>query len=91
MPYVRDGDVVTLTMTVDEFSGVLLALGVAAGDAAKERGAGSATVRAWFRLADAVNEGNPGWTPYNLAPERGNPTSPPAASASTPRPPTSSP
>jgi hypothetical protein len=65
----RDGDTVTLTLTSDQYSAINLALGIAAGWSSKENGAGSSSVRAWIRLADAVNEGNPNYRPYNVAAE----------------------
>lgn len=66
----RDGDRVTLEMSAADYQMMLLALGIAAGNAAKEHGAGGRVMRDWIRLADRINEGHPEWTPYNVAPEK---------------------
>ena len=56
-------ETVTFELTVDDFLKLLLALGRAAGEADRDR-----TDRdefwEWIKLANAVNEGNPNWTPY---------------------------
>lgn len=63
MPYARYGDVVTLTLTRDQFDGLVLALGMATGVASRD---GHPT-ESWLALANAVNEGNPNWRPYLLS------------------------
>jgi hypothetical protein len=65
--YKRDGDVVTLTMSRDQFNTLLLALGMATGCAHKQADAPMAF--SFFCLVNAINDGNPDFTPYNVAPE----------------------
>jgi hypothetical protein len=58
--YSRDGDVVTLRMTVDDWNSLLLALGGMAGSAARE----GLALSGWLAFANRLNVGNPTWTPY---------------------------
>jgi hypothetical protein len=51
---------ITFDFTEDGFSSLLLALGQATGAAPREE------FNEWIRLANAVNEGNPHWTPYEI-------------------------
>ncbi|HEY1865919.1 MAG TPA: hypothetical protein VGG55_02520 [Candidatus Acidoferrales bacterium] len=62
MSWKREGDVVTLTLTPNQYANVLVALGIAARKASRDYDRGS--FHAWLRLANAVNEGNPDWTPH---------------------------
>jgi hypothetical protein len=44
-----------------------LALGIAAGRASKD--GDTSAFQCWIKLANGVNEGNPGWTPYEVPAE----------------------
>jgi hypothetical protein len=56
--------IVTLDLTRDEFDTLLLCMGYAAGAARQQE---DTTLAASFlRLANAVNRGNPQWTPYAI-------------------------
>lgn len=61
MSYRRDGDMIVIELTDDQHKLLIYALGIAAG---------ANTARPIFAqitdLADAVNEGNPNWRPYNM-------------------------
>lgn len=63
--YQTDGETVTLTMTRDDYMGLVMALGIAAGAMAREGNA----LSGWLALADRLNAGNPTWIPYGIAPE----------------------
>jgi hypothetical protein len=68
MGYSREGDVVTVRMTADQYSSVIMALGIAAGQASKDsddRG----PFHFWLRLANAISDGNPEWRPYAVPEE----------------------
>jgi hypothetical protein len=59
MSFKRDShDRIILTLTQAQFSGILLALGIATGREEKP------LRDEWLRLADAINVGNPDWNPY---------------------------
>jgi hypothetical protein len=64
-----EGNTVTLTLTDDEYAGVVKAIWIAQGLAVHDYGHGSPEFRRWRRICDAVNEGNPNYTPYNVEPE----------------------
>jgi hypothetical protein len=71
--YRRNGDKITITLDVEKFNELLSALATATGAAYKHGAPRHA--RNIVRLCDAINEGNPSYTPYNLAPEpEGEPT-----------------
>ncbi len=76
MAYKREGDTVFLTMTVDQYELLLLALGYATGAASKD---GSSFFWTFVRLVNELNEGNPNFTPYELPPDPSPPASTPAA------------
>lgn len=57
----RENGRVYLDLSEDDFDALLLTLGYAAGAARDER-----DMRLSLRVANAVNEGNPQWTPYAL-------------------------
>lgn len=57
----RENGRVLIDISTDDFNSLLLCLGYATG-AARDK----ATRNAWLRLANAVNEGNPDWTPYDV-------------------------
>jgi hypothetical protein len=64
MSYKRHDDHITLELTADEFAGLLLALGYAAGAA---HGRGEVKMfYGWLRLVNAINDGNPDFTPYAI-------------------------
>lgn len=67
----REGGRVVIEISEEEFSGLLLMMGYAIGAAESENiQEKSAWAReynqrdAWLRLANAINEGNPNYTPY---------------------------
>lgn len=60
-----------INISVDEYHSLLLALGYAIGAAENEYFQGASDWARmynrrdmWLRLANAINEGNPNWTPY---------------------------
>jgi hypothetical protein len=57
----RTPEGVTITLTNEQYEVLILALGFAA-DGAKD----SRLFAAFIRLANAVNEGNPNWVPYEV-------------------------
>lgn len=65
--YIREGDVVTLRMTEDDYQALLLRLGRAAASMVDTYGR-DALVRE-LDLANRINAGNPDWTPYGLPAE----------------------
>ncbi len=58
----KDGKVV-LTITHNEYTTLLLALGYALGAAIKG-GDPPALAQSFLRLANTINDGNPDWEPY---------------------------
>jgi hypothetical protein len=54
----------TITLSDDEFYLLMLALGLASGEALKRKD--HPHVMRLFRLANAVNRENPNWTPYEI-------------------------
>lgn len=64
--YSRDGDVVTLRMSADDYANLLLALGIAAGSRARD---GPGWLALALALANRLNAGNPQWTPYEIPEE----------------------
>lgn len=56
MSYRRDGDIVTIELTATQFNGLLMLLGASAADPRFQRMS--------LHLANAINVGNPDWTPY---------------------------
>jgi hypothetical protein len=63
----REGANVVLTLTQDQYEMLTLALGIAAGRASRD--GDTSAFNCWLILANAVNEGNPGWTPYEVPAE----------------------
>lgn len=63
--YSEEGDLVVLRMTRDDFFALLIALGRATGAAIERRG--PIPFESWVEIANRLNEGNPGWTPYRLS------------------------
>lgn len=63
--YARDGDVVTLRMSVEDYQMLLMALGMEAGARSKDPS------RFWpfMALANRLNVGNDGWTTYAIPEE----------------------
>lgn len=57
---------VRITLTRDEFDLLLLSLGIAAGMASEDN---PKLFRSIFRLVNAINDGNPNFTPYQIDPE----------------------
>jgi hypothetical protein len=60
--YSRDGDVVTLRMTSDDYAAVLLGLGALASVIGQS---GGDPLRI-FAAADRLSVGNPNYTPYEI-------------------------
>lgn len=60
--YSRDGDTVTLRMSVEDYAKVRVGLGIAAGSMALQGQA----LSGWLALANRLNAGNPKWTPYDV-------------------------
>lgn len=56
-----------IRLTSDDFDGLLLAIGYAAGAAMRD--GNRAMFLGLLRLANAINEGNPRWTRYNVEAE----------------------
>jgi hypothetical protein len=67
MTYKREGDNVTIQMSQDDFSNLLLMVGYAAG-AARREGDVKAFYR-WIEFANDLNTGNPNFRPYEIPPE----------------------
>jgi hypothetical protein len=57
----------TVQLSEDEYEGLLLMMGYAAG--AAEREGDKRLSRCFLRLANAVNRDNPSWTPYEVPPD----------------------
>ena len=64
--YSRDGGVVTVRLAEDDFHGLMLAIGYAAGAASKEKNI--SMLHASLRLANALNAGRPAseYRPYDI-------------------------
>jgi hypothetical protein len=62
--YRRDGETITLTMTVDQYAWLMMALGYALGWAG--RTAGHDLTAGFLLLSNALNEGHPQYTPYEV-------------------------
>lgn len=63
----REGGRVVIDISGDEYTLLLLALGVATGKASmpdRARDLPGALMDHFLRLANSINEGNPNWTPY---------------------------
>lgn len=70
MGYQRNPDGVTLTLSEDDFHLLILTLGFAVTCASQaERREGLKPERI-LHLANSINDGNPKWTPYLIAPEK---------------------
>jgi hypothetical protein len=63
MSYRREGDTVTITLTVDQSESLMLVLGFALGRALSQPILRPESI---LRLTNAINEGNPNWTPYKV-------------------------
>lgn len=72
MSWQREGDTVTLTMSVDDWERVLMLMGVALGGA--RRGLSPLDLRATLALVNRLNEGNPGFRPYEIPEPAESPT-----------------
>jgi hypothetical protein len=57
-----DNDDVQITLSADQFTSLLLAIGVATGSACMKDN--QAMAEGFIELANAVNDGNPSWNPY---------------------------
>jgi hypothetical protein len=57
----------SLTLTQEEFDGLIMLMGMAMGTATKE--GMSKLSYACLRLANKINEGNPRWTPHWTPPD----------------------
>lgn len=67
MPYSRDGEKITLTMTSDEYSQLLFMLGVSACESNKP---GDRTIFYRYNaFMNHLNAGNPDFTPYEIPEE----------------------
>ena len=62
MPMKRQNWRVLIDISEDQFISLISALGYAVGAAIKDDERDH--FRSWIRLANAINEGNPNWTPY---------------------------
>lgn len=67
MTHQREGDTVTLTMTIDDWECLLFMLGRGAGMAARD--SDKTEFWRWVRLANEVCNGNPNFTPYEIPEE----------------------
>jgi hypothetical protein len=65
MGYSREGDVVTLTMSISDYHALLVSLGMAAGQVSDDR----RMLRTQLALSNRLNAGNPAWTPYDTGEE----------------------
>lgn len=57
----REGGRVHIELSEDEFTTLLCCVGFAVGATTTREARFS-----WLRLANAINEGNPAWTPYEV-------------------------
>lgn len=62
--YIRNGETVVLTVTLDEFSVLVTALGSATAYAHQE--GDWLMVRAYVELMNSLNKGNQGYTPFEV-------------------------
>ena len=60
MSYRREGDIVTLTLSADEFSSLQIGLGYTLAIA---RTKDPDLWKRWIRLINSLNDGNPRWAP----------------------------
>jgi len=67
MKYTEHGDTITLEMSRDDYEGLLLMLGFAAG-AASRKGE-LHTYWRWIDFVNRLNDGNPRFTPYEIPEE----------------------
>jgi len=67
--YIQQGDRVTLDMTINDHTQLLLLLGYAAGSISKEDGDNSPRFWRAIDLVNRLNEGNPRFTPYEIPAE----------------------
>lgn len=67
MTYTRQGDLVTLEMTREDFQRLMLMGGYAAG--AAMRANDQMMFWKWMRFANELNAGNPTFIPYTIPPE----------------------
>lgn len=67
MSYKREGDRVTIEISVEQYLSLMLVLGSATGALQRRAGwLGAVDPRAVLRLANAINEGNPNHRPYEV-------------------------
>ena len=66
MPMKRENGRVLIDISEDQFGSLLLCLGYAIGAAASD-GKATKTANNWLRLTNAINEGNPHYTPYKVS------------------------
>lgn len=64
MSYSEKGDRIHLDLSREQYGELMLAMGILAGEAA--RYGDNASFWRRMRLANAINEGNPHWTPYEI-------------------------
>lgn len=62
--FTRENGKVQITLSGEEYNSLLLMTGYAAG--AAESGGHEGIRNSWLKLANAINEGNPDWTPYEI-------------------------
>ena len=67
MSWSREGDTVRIEISLDQFEMLLLTLGLATGAAYRNGYRNQA--HDVMRLANAINEGNSNWTPYEVKPK----------------------
>jgi hypothetical protein len=71
MTYEQQGDRVRLEMTREEFSRLILGLGIAAGMAHRDENLSQ--FYSWLAFANDLNSTNPNWIPYEIPPEHQRP------------------
>jgi hypothetical protein len=62
----RENGRVLIDISEDDFYGLVFVLGFAGGAAVEQKN-GVVTLRRTLELANAINEGNPNWTPYDTS------------------------
>jgi hypothetical protein len=66
MPMKREDGEVTITLTDEQFDRLLLVLGFAIGKSGPDSPISASLI---LGLVNAINEGNPNWTPYEVRDE----------------------
>ena len=62
MGYSREGDVVTLSMSINDYDGLIFTMGMATGYVFRHD---REMLKVYLALFDRLNAGNPNWTPYD--------------------------